>query len=437
MRSIFTLTLTALSVSIVLSGCKSSSGPSVVAVSPPPKEISVENNKTTDNTSKPQVNAPKPVLSAKPETSKPDEATRPIQPNNSQQGGKDLVQPPAENNLGKISEEDTNTSGENNITDTPKENQGDKDKNEKTENMPPAVATDALKAVNIDSKGSPYRVINLNPGKSVVNASAMQKVYFDSFTSTTVEDSPFNSNDDEKEYNNTLVFDLSNNDKESYFKRLSPRANEVLGIHSGVYEDQRLEGNTQKINYLYVNQPYSSYGALFTDQNDSHLFSVHLSAGQNGENARGEAYAEYGVFSNDSKWNDNLVGDATYTGQAIARIIRHINDEETATLPQFDGDVTLKLHLSENWENSRLSGDIQSKSLGKITLNESKITPASYINSNLRFAEEATVEGQADFEGDYHVDFTGPNLEDAVGSVELESDELKYNAVFGATKSAN
>lgn len=39
MRSTFKLTLAALAVSIVLSGCKSSQGPSIVADSPPPKEI--------------------------------------------------------------------------------------------------------------------------------------------------------------------------------------------------------------------------------------------------------------------------------------------------------------------------------------------------------------------------------------------------------------
>ncbi len=312
-----------------------------------------------------------------------------------------------------------------------------KENKEDSSNNTPNINFDGAKPIDTDSKGSPYRVINLNPRKSVVNASAMQKVDFDSFTDESVENSPFVSSDTEKEYNNTLVFGLGAGDKDSYFKNLNQKGDKHLGIHRGTYEDEKIEGDSQAINYLYVNQPYSSYGALFTNENDSHLFSVHLAAGQKGENTRGDAYAEYGVFSNEDKWNENLVGNATYKGQTIARVVRTEEGKQVASLPQFDGDVTLNLDLAENWEDSKLSGQINSKTLGKISLNETQITPSSTVNSNLSFGEEATVEGNDSFEGEYHVEFTGPNLEDAVGGVELENEELKYNAVFGATKSAN
>ncbi|HDL1710037.1 TPA: hypothetical protein PWX29_002146, partial [Mannheimia haemolytica] len=55
MRSTFKLTLAALAVSIVLSGCKSSQGPSIVADSPPPKEITAtdgNDKEKTDNKEK-------------------------------------------------------------------------------------------------------------------------------------------------------------------------------------------------------------------------------------------------------------------------------------------------------------------------------------------------------------------------------------------------
>lgn len=442
MYSKFKLTLAAVAVSVVLTGCKSNNSPSIIAPTPKPKEISADRN--SNNPKKPS-----------PETKRTDVPSNasevPHIPKNTEKG----VGKPIKNEEKPQTPNKPSTSSSESVSNNPtadkeeslpveptveenKANQAqDSEENSAEESPQTQINGNTEKFTNTDSNGNPYRVVNLNPRKSVVNASPLQKVYFDSFTADSVENSPFESSDSEKEYNNNLVFDLGNSNSESYFKRLNPTENHTLGIHQGVYEDNHLEGNAQKINYLYVNQPYSSYGALFSDANDSHLFSVHLSAGQSGENARGEVYSEYGVFNNESKWNDNLVGDATYKGQAIARVVRYTNGEDVANQPQFDGDVTLNLHLTEDWENSKLSGQINSHTLGQITLNESKITPASYINSNLRFAEEATVENSSNFEGDYHVDFTGPNLEDAVGAVELENEELKYNAVFGASKSAN
>ncbi|HHW7579143.1 TPA: hypothetical protein ACU21O_000590 [Mannheimia haemolytica] len=474
MRSTFKLTLAALAVSIVLSGCKSSQGPSIVADSPPPKEITTtdgNDKEKSDNKEKkpeePNKSNPQPDKPANPkepvkpdtETNKPSKRDKEHTPPATEKIDNPSVQPdkiapnPNENKENdsnkpnpKESDSDNNDKApEGNKPNAPtetvnKDKEAEKSKEENKEdssNNTPNINLDGAKPIDTDSKGSPYRVINLNPRKSVVNASAMQKVDFDSFTDESVENSPFVSSDTEKEYNNTLVFELGAGDKDSYFKNLNQKGDKHLGIHRGTYEDEKIEGDSQAINYLYVNQPYSSYGALFTNENDSHLFSVHLAAGQKGENTRGDAYAEYGVFSNEDKWNENLVGNATYKGQTIARVVRTEEGKQVASLPQFDGDVTLNLDLAENWEDSKLSGQINSKTLGKISLNETQITPSSTVNSNLSFGEEATVEGNDSFEGEYHVEFTGPNLEDAVGGVELENEELKYNAVFGATKSAN
>ncbi|HGO5856730.1 TPA: hypothetical protein ACK3JJ_001364 [Mannheimia haemolytica] len=474
MRSTFKLTLAALAVSIVLSGCKSSQGPSIVADSPPPKEITAtdgNDKEKTDNKEKksaqPNKSDPQPDKPAnakdpvKPdtETNKPSKKDKEYTPPATEKIDNSSVQPDKmvpnpienkENDSNKPNPKESDSDNNDKVTEGNKPNaptetvnkdkeaeKSNKENKEDSSNNTPNINFDGAKPIDTDSKGSPYRVINLNPRKSVVNASAMQKVDFDSFTDESVENSPFVSSDTEKEYNNTLVFGLGAGDKDSYFKNLNQKGDKHLGIHRGTYEDEKIEGDSQAINYLYVNQPYSSYGALFTNENDSHLFSVHLAAGQKGENTRGDAYAEYGVFSNEDKWNENLVGNATYKGQTIARVVRTEEGKQVASLPQFDGDVTLNLDLAENWEDSKLSGQINSKTLGKISLNETQITPSSTVNSNLSFGEEATVEGNDSFEGEYHVEFTGPNLEDAVGGVELENEELKYNAVFGATKSAN
>ncbi|HDL6070041.1 TPA: hypothetical protein PXG33_002243 [Mannheimia haemolytica] len=484
MRSTFKLTLAALAVSIVLSGCKSSQGPSIVADSPPPKEITAtdgNDKEKTDNKEKksaqPNKSDPQPDKPAnakdpvKPdaETNKPSKKDKEYTPPATEKIDNSSVQPDKmvpnpienkENDSNKPNPKESDSDNNDKVTEGNKPNaptetvnkdkEAEKSKKENKEdssNNTPNINFDGAKPIDTDSKGSPYRVINLNPRKSVVNASAMQKVDFDSFTDESVENSPFVSSDTEKEYNNTLVFGLGAGDKDSYFKNLNQKGDKHLGIHSGVYEDANLEGNTKKINYLYVNQPYSSYGALFTDQKDSHLFNVRLTAGRADVKENGDSYAEYGVFTQsgkEAKWNDNLIGDATYKGQAIARVIRQVNGEQVAGIPQFDGDVTLNLHLSKEWNESKLNGKIDSQSVGVITLKESKIANPTALRSNIGFGEEVIVENKENLVGDYAVDFTGPQLEEAVGVVELENEAetfsenevIKYNAVFGVSKAA-
>ena len=486
MHSTFKLTLAALAVSVVLTGCKSSQGPSVIADNPPkqitapdsengkkstsPKPQSKQPNRptTTVNTATGNKTSSNPVVgNTPPAKDNTQPAPQSSQPNSDKAtnavpmpAGTHKKEEPSTSSATTSENKETNNVNvqndkapeepkqlETTNTEKPQGNQTESNQTDNANNQPvepPAKPentdpeiTFTQPGVDLDSKNKPFRVVNLNPRKSVVNTSAFQKVNHDSFTADSVTDSPFESSDDDKDYNHILAFNLGNADQEISFKTLDDKGGQHLGIHRGTYTDEKIEGDSQAIHYLYVNQPYSSYGALFTNENDSHLFSVHLAAGQKGENTRGDAYAEYGVFNNEDKWNENLVGNATYKGQTIARVVRTEEGKQVASLPQFDGDVTLNLDLAENWEDSKLSGQINSKTLGKISLNETQITPSSTINSNLSFGEEATVEGNDSFEGEYHVEFTGPNLEDAVGGVELENEKLKYNAVFGATKSAN
>ncbi len=53
-----------------------------------------------------------------------------------------------------------------------------------------------------------------------------------------------------------------------------------------------------------------------------------------------------------------------HKGQAIARVIRQVNGEQVAGIPPFDGDVTLNLHLSKEWNESKLNSKIDSQSVG-------------------------------------------------------------------------
>ncbi|HGO5814247.1 TPA: hypothetical protein ACK3JR_000068 [Mannheimia haemolytica] len=487
MHSTFKLTLAALAVSVVLTGCKSSQGPSVIADNPPkqitapdsengkkstsPKPQSKQPNRptTTVNTATGNKTSSNPVVgNTPPAKDNTQPAPQSSQPNSDKAtnavpmpAGTHKKEEPSTSSATTTENKETNNVNvqndkapeepkqpETTNTEKPQGNQTESNQTDNANNQPvepPAKPentdpeiTFTHPAVNVDIKGKPFRIIRLNPQNTVVNQSDMRHAEADDGLADISPDSPFRSSEKDKEYNHELVFDLGVSTKENSYQNINTKGENHLGIHRGAYTDPKLEGNSQTINYLYVNQPYSSYGALFTDNKDSRLFSVHLTSGQKNDENNEKAYAEYGVFTGDQKWNDNLVGNAVYKGQAIARIIRNVGDEQVASLPEFDGNVTLNLNLTEDWDNSTLSGEIDSKSIGKkIILNNTDIRPASYISNNLRFGGEATVEGDDNFEGGYDVDFTGPNLEDAVGGVELENKKLKYNAVFGATKSAN
>lgn len=383
MRSTFKLTLAAIAVSFVITGCKSSHGPSVVAKNSEPQPIQITKEKDKKEESNKANNIP----------AKPAKPEQPAQP------------------------------------DIPK-------------NKPYA------SGINEDSKGQAWRVVALSRNGSLLNISEYRKDHLDSLTK---KNSPLGNSEEfgETEYNHFLSFELGQNEQGSPFiKNLNQKGNNYLGQHSGIYQDSKIVGDSNKINYLYVNQPYSSYGALFTDANNSNLFHVQLSTGRDGgriisEGESGASYAEYGVYTlngQTAKWNDGLVGDAVYQGNVIARIEKQIDDESVVFAPQVDGDVTLNLHLDNNWTDSKLSGKVNSTTIGEIKLEESKLAPATYLADHIGFNGEAKANNS--LEGFYSVEFAGPKLNDAVGSIELENetddinnnDITKYNAVFGAVK---
>lgn len=422
MRSTFKLSLAALTVALVLTGCKSTQGPSVVAKSAEQQAVQItessakkaEENSTVTET--PKRTSGKPNKTAKVE--------KPLQPETASPS------PQIESSTEvTVSSNDTETAHE-----------GDK-------------GTD-LEAMSEDGKGKAWRVISLSRNGELVNTSESRKdnaqYYIDDETS-----SPLGNSDEfgENEYNHFLTFELGQNEQNSPFvKTLNQKGENYLGQHSGTYRDPKIVGDSDKIHYLYVNQPYSSYGALFTDPSNSKLFHVQLSTGRDGnrasseeEGGKGSNYAEYGVYTlngKSGKWNTGLVGDATYHGNVIARFEKQIDGENVASQPQLDGNVTLNLHLDNKWENSTLSGVVNSKTVGTIQLDESKLAPAIYMVDRIGFSGSAENEDNPDLVGDYSVDLIGPNLDDAVGSIELENeaDEIqdntvtKYNAVFGAIK---
>lgn len=418
MRSTLKLTLTALAVSIALTGCKSTEGSHVVAdkkeelqaVEMTKKPAKPKNNKVTQ----PSGNSDK--KSDKSETTKP--TLPPVQPT--------PTQPIAE--------------------------------------QPTTPMKLTHKQVNEDKTGKHWRVIALTDGGNLSDGGDARRESRDQFVLPEEEShrSPFNADEDNKSYNYYINLDLGTQEKKNSSTKSLQTGENYLGKHSGQFQDLKLEGETiiavnddgdvstgkaDTVRYLYVNQPYSSYGAFYTNENDSTLFHIHLSTGRDGkkkaENGFGSDYAEYGVFNivnGKPKWNENLIGDATYKGDVIARVEYTDGEKVTASAPKFDGDVTLTLHLDNDWDKNKLVGHINSQTLGKITLEESAL-PESHAKVSrdfISFNGETTVGNNSNFEGNYYTQFAGENLNDVVGKVELEADVekgiSKYNAVFGGTK---
>lgn len=434
MRSTFKLTLAALAVSLVLTGCKSGQGPSVVAQQAD-QQITKLTHEQSSNSSDNKT-----------------EAGTSDKPVNNAQLGNNTTSIPTASTTSVVKETETNTiQPGNNKTLKP------------TNTLLPAVPekevivptpSNSTEIAHEDSQGKTWRVIPLSRNGELVDTSENRRDNITHHLSD--DDSPLNNSDEfgDNEYNHFLTFELGQSKQSSAFvKTLNQKGDNYLGSHSGTYQDKKIVGNSNNIHYLYVNQPYSSYGALFTDADNSSLFHVQLSTGRDGSRAsteevgKGSNYAEYGVYTlngKTAKWNTNLVGDATYKGNVIARIEKQINGDNVASQPQLDGNVTLNLHLDNKWESSSLSGVINSNTVGQINLNKTTLAPAIYMTERIGFSGEAESKANPDFSGDYSVELVGPNLEDAVGSVELENiaddikdnDVTKYNAVFGAIKTA-
>ncbi|MGX3022201.1 hypothetical protein [Ursidibacter sp. B-7004-1] len=206
----------------------------------------------------------------------------------------------------------------------------------------------------------------------------------------------------------------------------------LLGTHSGSVKIA--QKNTPEMNYLFTNQPYSSYGAIFTDHNNSALFAVIQSAGKQGSNA------EFKVYDEDAKgrltWNENVAGDATYKGNVIAVTLNKTN--KLVSAPKEDGTITLNAHFGETWEKSTVSGTLQSNTVGTIDLPKANIDRRpNYITDGIGAAQYYSNKhmNNSNITGTYNVAFGGKNLNDAVGKIDLNiAPNTEYLATFGATK---
>lgn len=224
-----------------------------------------------------------------------------------------------------------------------------------------------------------------------------------------------------------LVLNLGAPLKNEYAVNALKDTKNYLGVHQGIVgPHQNLV--TDNLRYLFVNQPYSSYGALFVEGSGSTLMShVSLGAGpQDGYKAVYPVWTEGkdGLL----QWNKEVKGDSVYQGQVIGSL-----NNQT---PVLDGTVKLFLHLNEQPGQSHMRGEIDSKLVGKIYLGKGGILPETMRAYGTPSLTEKDPVHDIYSSNRYGVRFVGKNLNDAVGNVSVEEglDGGYYNAVFGATK---
>ncbi|MDY4712165.1 hypothetical protein [Actinobacillus minor] len=247
-----------------------------------------------------------------------------------------------------------------------------------------------------------------------------------------------------------------------------------LGVHQGsikkdlpgevvtsVEVDKSLErpniltkDKVKQVNYIYVNQPYSSYGFLFTpEDNQSRSFVVFQPAAEQVDYWKKANF--HHVVKNEEKsgastgriiWNDGIAGDATYKGELIAAYSTRIsNTEAEVVAPHVDGTVTINAHFGNTWDKTTMSGEINSKKLGKMAFSNTAVN--SYIDGEIGNKEirlNRVEGGELDIGSpEAKVYFAGPNLNEAVGTVSTNTSmfasfnqnrTVRYEAVFGATK---
>ena len=253
-----------------------------------------------------------------------------------------------------------------------------------------------------------------------------------------------------------------------------------LGVHEGVFSDENIDGvkitklkeilpgsfpsdvkvsevdgDVHSVNYLFINTPYSTYGALFTNEYDSKLFA----GGLNTNEAYGAPFTEKVASKN---YIESLKGDLVYKGDVIAVVTKGIKGTRNVTLPEapkVDGKVTLNAKFEPKFFT--VSGHIDSDTLGRIELTKQSRTDNYGLGMLVSHggAKVLNAEGNNQFVGPYNVQFTGKEYSDVVGGVSLSSDLRtgyrkdilneqniyqpskynpniieKYEAVFGATK---
>ncbi len=241
-----------------------------------------------------------------------------------------------------------------------------------------------------------------------------------------------------------------------------------LGTFSGIVNGDGYvvqdEAARQGLHYVFVNQPYSTYGILYTPTlEDPKIFATrHVALTR--------------VADDGSKLN----GNATYKGSVVASMhtyervkdIFNENKEEIdvdgKSFVKDDGSVSINVRMNGTTQKPMMDGVINSKTIGEIKLSGHEIVDkttilgagVSAISDKNKHEVNAGKAVHARATGDYEATFGGKDYSDVVGTVGLykhvdvgsfdKNDHSKglgeikeggktyiigrYEATFGATK---
>lgn len=219
-----------------------------------------------------------------------------------------------------------------------------------------------------------------------------------------------------------------------------------------------IDDKSNTINYIFINNPYSTYGVLFTNEHDQKHFYKGIKT-----QIYGSLYERVNEDTSEIKYIDSLKGDVTYKGDVIATITRGVPGSEYGTiqdLPKVDGKITLNAHFGSFKEENSIKGQLVSDTVGTIDLLPT--TPhQTYTNTHYGNTFSGKVEkldnGKDMILGGYKGALVGKDGQDIVGQVgfkyyldyvsgsydpnwKFQADKdgknpiAQYDAVFGATK---
>ena len=201
-----------------------------------------------------------------------------------------------------------------------------------------------------------------------------------------------------------------------------------LGKFSGKATDQDYvidyEAAKNGMNYLFVNQPYSTYGVLYTPK------------AENPEKFATRHVAFVRVNEDGSKFT----GNATYKGGVIAHITSYertaspwledkdqISSDKKETIKD-DGSVTVNVKMNGTTGKPMMDGVINSKTVGQIKLTANEIVdkttyigvPNTVVPQKVLEKNKHAVDGKAvhaGATGEYAATFGGKNYSEVVGVV--------------------
>ena len=210
---------------------------------------------------------------------------------------------------------------------------------------------------------------------------------------------------------------------------LNALSNNSLGLHEG-----KTTVNGKEIDYVFVNQPYSSYGMVTGNPMApvADLNSLTTAGFYTGYTDKPFEEYEKGVENMIMRNN----GRVTYQGSLVAAAY---NGDRLLMSPREDGKIKLNIDLSNESQGS-LRGEINSKTIGDVVL----VGFNPHHGSDVSFERGKEQIGI----GGYNIKYAGKDYSEAVGELDVRTspektgklgkfdniDIDKYQAVFGGQK---